>query len=40
MVALEGLYQANHDATKLYDVGIGDCVQPADQRVKDGDARR
>ena len=33
-------YQASHDATELDDVGIGHCVQAANQGVKDGHARR
>ena len=33
-------HQASHDATELDDVGIGDCVQAANQGVKDGHARR
>ena len=33
-------YQAGHDATELDDVGIGDCIEAADQRVKDGDTGR
>ena len=40
MIGSIGRYQACHDATELDDVCIGDCVQAADQGVKDCNAGR